>query len=90
LTDLGEDLAGHQKRFDSGGQYYPLITSGKIVKWLILDYRSASKKVNESIIRPNVIHILYNDDYSVSQIFKSGSSSKKVVQLLGSHTTIDW
>jgi len=64
----GDRLKEHISGFQPGGRYYPMIASGEIRDYILLDFRtSMPKKARDDT--PFLYFIVYSDGYATYQIY---------------------
>lgn len=79
----GKDMSEHERRFtENDGVYRPMVLSGAIAQWAIIDFRSLTKQVSDPE-RENFWFVSFSEDYTYCVIQRSGVPAGERVVLVG-------
>lgn len=71
LTRDGDRLAEHLERFAEGGKYWPMISSGAVEQWAVLDFVSPGQKPSKET-NPGHYTIQGHADWAKADILHQG------------------
>lgn len=80
----GIDMKKHERRFEVGGQYEPLLHSVK--EWAIVDFRGSQKKVKRAP-QNNTYHVSFNDEFTKFMV-RDPAGQEREYPLLGDKVEI--
>ncbi|PYI09961.1 hypothetical protein BO78DRAFT_435397 [Aspergillus sclerotiicarbonarius CBS 121057] len=68
-------LVEHMKRFESGGQYFSMIQSGDMERYIVLDFTSVPPKKPRPEYRDRLYHVVFSQNYRQVEIIDASDLS---------------